>query len=149
MAAAAGALLVALVALHAAPVRALVLRHVAAAVRTSYGIDVRAGSLSYNVLTLSAELRGVELASVDTPSEPFAAADALGVTFGARILIGDVTLQRISLAAPSINIRRHDDGTDNLPRVSGAQSAGERVRAAADRHRRSRRLVSAARRSPR
>ena len=46
MVAAAGALLCALVALHAAPVRALVLGQVAAAVRTSYGIDVRAGSLS-------------------------------------------------------------------------------------------------------
>ena len=126
MVAAAGALLVALAAVHTAPVRALVLRRVAAVVRTSYGIDVRAGSLSYNVLTLSAELRGVELAFVDTPSEPFAAADALGVTFGARTLIGDVNLQRISLAAPRINIRRHDDGTDNLPRVSGAQSTGER-----------------------
>ena len=126
MVAAAGALLVALAAVHTAPVRAFVLRRVAEVVRTSYGIDVRAGSLSYNVLTLSAELRGVELAFVDTPSEPFAAADALGVTFGARTLIGDVNLQRISLAAPRINIRRHDDGTDNLPRVSGAQSTGER-----------------------
>ncbi len=126
MVAAAGALLLALAAVHTAPVRSFVLRRVAEVLRTSYGIDVRAGSLSYNVLTLSAELRGVELAFVDTPSEPFAAADALGVTFGARTLIGDVNLQRISLAAPRINIRRHDDGTDNLPRVSGAQSTGER-----------------------
>ena len=85
---------------------------------------MRAASLSYNVLTLSAELRGVELASVDTPSEPFAAADALGVTFGARIADWRRQLRRISLAAPRIDIRRHADGTDNLPRVSGAQSAG-------------------------
>ncbi len=125
MVAAAGALLLALAAVHAAPVRALVLRHVASVLRASYRIDVRAASLSYNVLTLSAELRGVELALVDTPSEPFAAADVLGVTFSARILIGDVNLQRISLVAPRIDIRRHDDGSDNLPRVSGAQSAGE------------------------
>ena len=124
MVAAAGALLLALAAVHAAPVRALVLRHVASVLRASYGIDVRAASLSYNVLTLSAELRGVELAFVDTPSEPFAAADVLGVTFSARILVGDVNLQRISLVAPRIDIRRHADGSDNLPRVSGAQSAG-------------------------
>ena len=110
--------------MHTAPVRALVLRRVAAVLRTSYGIDVRAGSFSYNVLTLSAELRGVELATVDTPSEPFAAADALGVTFGPRTLFGDVNLQRVSLAAPRIDIRRHEDGTDNLPRVSGGQSTG-------------------------
>src|SRR5688572_28196085 len=122
MVAAAGALLVALVAVHAAPVRALVLRRIAAAVRTSYGIDVRGRSLSYNLLTLSAELHGVELASVDTPSEPFAAADALGVTLSARTLMGDVTLGRLWVAAPRINIRRHADGTDNLPRVSGERS---------------------------
>jgi outer membrane protein insertion porin family len=125
VAAAAGALLVALVAVHAAPVRALVLRRVRAAVRTSSGIDLRAGSLFYNILTLSAELQRVELASVGTPTEPFATAEALGVTFGVRTLIGDITLRRISLAAPSINIRRYDDGTDNLPRVTGAQAAGE------------------------
>src|SRR5436190_17286010 len=115
MATAAGTLLLALVAVHAGPVRALVLRHLAAAIRTSYGIDLRARSLSYNALTLSAELHGVELASVDTPSEPFATADALGVTLGARTLMGDVTLQRMSLAAPRLDIRRHQDGTDNVP----------------------------------
>ena len=145
MAAAAGVLLIALAAVHTAPVRAFVLRRVVAAVRASYGIDVRAGSLSYNVLTLSAELRGVELASVDTPSEPFATADALGVTFGARTLIGGVKLRRVSLAAPRITITRHEDGTDNLPRVSGEVSDRKQLRAAADRRRRSRRLVSAAR----
>ena len=58
MATAAGTLLLALVAVHAGPVRALVLRHLAAAIRTSYGIDLRARSLSYNALTLSAELHG-------------------------------------------------------------------------------------------
>jgi outer membrane protein insertion porin family len=120
--AAAGVLLFALAVVHTAPVRALVLRRVVAVVRASYGIDVRAGSLSYNVLTLSADLQGAELASVDTPSEPFATADALGVTFGARTLIGDVKLRRVSLAAPRITITRHEDGTDNLPRVSGEQS---------------------------
>ena len=45
------------------------------------------------------------LASVDTPSEPFATADALGVTFGARTLIGDVQLRRVSLAAPRLTSR--------------------------------------------
>jgi outer membrane protein assembly factor BamA len=114
--------LLALATVHAAPVRALVLRRIAALVRTSYGIDVRAESLSYNLLTLSAELRAVELASVDAPAEPFASATALRLTFGVRTLIGDADLQRLSLAAPRIDIRRHGDGTDNLPRASGAPS---------------------------
>jgi len=123
--AAAGALLCALVAVHAAPVRALVLRRVVTAIHTSYGIDVRAGSLSYNLLTLSAELRGLQVASVDTPAEPFAAADAVGVTFGPRTLIGAVDLRRVSVVAPRIDIRRHADGTDNVPRATRASSTGD------------------------
>ncbi|HEX7282585.1 MAG TPA: translocation/assembly module TamB domain-containing protein, partial [Vicinamibacterales bacterium] len=124
IAAAAVMLLTALVALQTAPVREYVLRRVIEVVRASYGIEVRSGSLSYNVLTLSAQLRGVELASVDTPSAPFATADTLGVTFGARTLIGDVQLRRVSLVAPRISIARYEDGTDNLPRVSGGVSNG-------------------------
>ena len=68
------------------------------------------------------------LASVDTPSEPFATADALGVTFGARTLIGDVQLRRVSLAVPRVTITRHADGTDNVPRVSRARSGGHSFR---------------------
>ncbi len=128
MAAAAGVLLVALAVVHTAPVRALVLRRVVAAVRASYGIEARAGSFSYNVLTLSAELRDVALASVDTPSEPFATADALGVAFGPRTLIGDVQLRRVSLAVPRLTITRNADDTDNVPRVSRARSDGQSFR---------------------
>ena len=120
----AGALLLALLAAHAPSVRALVLRRVAEALRTSYGVDLRAGSLSYNLLTLSAELRGVQLSAVHSPAEPFATADALALSFGLRTLIGDVSVQRLSIASPRIDIRRRPDGTDNLPRASGGASHG-------------------------
>ena len=87
---AAGVMLLALVAAHAPSVRSLVLRHVVEGLRNSYGIDLRAASLSYNLLTLSAELREIQLAAADTPAEPFAAADALSLSFGVRTLIGFV-----------------------------------------------------------
>src|SRR5262245_4079527 len=117
----AGAILLALIAAHAPPARALVLRRVAETLHTSYGIDLRAGSLSYNLFTLSAELRRIQLAAVDAPNEPFGFADALAVSFGWRTLIGDVSVQRLSITSPRIDIRRHGDGTDNLPRVGGDQ----------------------------
>jgi outer membrane protein assembly factor BamA len=118
---AAGAMLLVLLAAHTLPGRALVLRRVVEALRTSYGIELSAESLSYNLLTLSAELRGIRVAAVHTPAEPFAAADALALSFGARTLFGDVAVTRLSIASPRIDIRRRGDGTDNLPRVSSGQ----------------------------
>jgi outer membrane protein assembly factor BamA/autotransporter translocation and assembly factor TamB len=123
----AGASLLVLLAAHAPPARALVLRRVVEALHTSYGIDLRAESLSYNLLTLSAELRGIRVAAVRTPAEPFAAADAVALSFGARTLIGDVSVKRLSIASPRIDIRRRGDGTDNLPRVTSAPANSARV----------------------
>jgi outer membrane protein assembly factor BamA len=118
----AGTILLALLAAHAPPARALVLRRVAEALRTSYGVDLRAKSLSYNLLTLSAELRGIQAATVQAPAEPFAAADAVAVSFGVRTLIGNISVKRLSITAPRVDIRRRADGTDNLPRQSGGSS---------------------------
>ena len=125
---AAAAILLALLAAHAPTVRARVLRRVVEAVRTSYGIDLRAGSLSYNLLTLSAELRGLQLAAVGTPNEPFAVADSLAISFEASTVIGNVGVRRLSIASPRIDVRRHGDGTDNLPRVGGGQSTSAGLR---------------------
>jgi len=131
---AAGATLLALLAAHAPPARALVLRRVVEAARSSLGIELHAESLSYNLLTLSTELRGIRLATSKTPDAPFAAADALAISFAARTLIGyvvsgfsrtDISVTRLSIASPRIQIQREADGSDNLPRVSsGASSAG-------------------------
>jgi outer membrane protein assembly factor BamA len=123
---AAGAILLALLAAHAQPIRALVLRRVVEAVRTSLGIELHAESLSYNLLTLSAELRGIQMASVDTPAEPFAGADALVISFSARTLIGDLSVKRVSITSPRIDIRREGNGRDNLPRIRGDRSNGTR-----------------------
>ena len=65
-------------------VRALVLRRVVEAARSSLGIELHAESLSYNLLTLSTELRGIRLAALDTPAVPFATADTLAISFGAQ-----------------------------------------------------------------
>src|SRR4029453_18734090 len=87
---AAAGVLLALLAVHAPPARALVLRRVVEAARSSFGIELNAESLSYNLLTLSAALQGVQLATSQTPDAPFAAADALAISFGPRTLIGYV-----------------------------------------------------------
>ncbi len=121
-AAAVGAILLALLAAHAPSVRALVLQRAVEALRASYGIDLRAGSLSYNLPTLSAELHDVRLAAVGTPAQPFATADRIAVSFGLRTLTGDVSLQRVSITGPRIDVRREGDGTDNLPRATGDRS---------------------------
>jgi hypothetical protein len=122
----AGAILIALLAAHAQPARALVLRRVVEAARSSLGIELHAESLSYSLLTLSTELRGIQLATVETPAAPFAAADALAIEFGARTLLGDISVTRLSVESPRIHIRREADGSDNLPRVSNDASPGAR-----------------------
>jgi outer membrane protein insertion porin family len=116
------AILLALLGAHAPSVRALVLRQAVEAARASYGIDLHAESLSYNLLTLSAELRGLRLAAVGTPAQPFAATDRLAVSFGLRTLIGNVSLQQVSITSPRIDVRRQGDGTDNLPRGTSDRS---------------------------
>jgi outer membrane protein assembly factor BamA/autotransporter translocation and assembly factor TamB len=122
----AGTILLAFLAAHTPSARSVVLRRVAEALRTSYGVDLRARSLSYNLLTLSTELRGVQLSAVHSPAEPFAAADAVALSFGPRTLIGEVSVKRLSIASPRIDIRRRADGTGNLPRAGrGAASSGD------------------------
>ncbi len=116
------AIVLALLGAHAPSVRAVVLRHAAEALRTSYGIDLHAESLSYNLLALSAEFRGLRLAAVGTPEQPFAVTDRLAMSFGLRTLIGNVSLQRVSITSPRIDVRRQGDGTDNLPRRTSDQS---------------------------
>ncbi len=118
-------MLLAVLAAHASPVRALVLRRAASQIRTSFGIDIATQSFSYNLLTLSAELRGVQLAAVDAPAQPFAAADALSLSFAPRTLLGDIEVKRLSITSPRIDIRRLADGTDNLPSVNRSPSNGE------------------------
>lgn len=123
----AAGILLALFAAHAQPVRALVLRRVVDGARRSLGVELHAASLSYNLLTFSAELRGIQLAIPQKPAEPFAAADALAISFGARTLIGyvasgfrrsDISVTRLAITAPRITIRREADGSDNLPRAT-------------------------------
>ncbi|HSC28398.1 MAG TPA: translocation/assembly module TamB domain-containing protein [Vicinamibacterales bacterium] len=80
---------------------------------------MRASSLTYNLLTLSAELRDVELAAIDTADEPFGSAGRVGAAFGARTLLGQPDLQRLSLTSPRISIRHRGGGSDNLPAFGG------------------------------
>ena len=118
---------VVLVAAHTAPVRALVLRHLIAELRSSARLDLQASRLSYSLLTLSASLENVRLAAVDTPSQPLATAERIGLTLGPRALRGEVDVRRLELSSPAVTIRRSVDGSSNLPRF-GTSSAGGPLR---------------------
>ncbi len=121
----AGLLLIAIGAAHTVPVRGLVLRYVSATLRTSAGIELRASSLTYNLFTLSADLRDVELAAISARDTPFGSAAAIHVTLGAKALLGQLDLRRVSIASPKIVIRQRTDGTFNLPEFGdGAQGDG-------------------------
>ena len=125
-AAIAGLALLAIAAAHTAPVRSLALQHISAALRTSAGIELRAASLTYNLFTLSAELRDVELAATDTPGEPFAFATAVGVRFGIGVLGGRPDIRGLSLTSPRVVVREIGNGAYNLPHIR-SNSNGDAV----------------------
>lgn len=79
----------------------------------------RAASLTYNVLTLSAELRDVSVAAADTPDEPLGAAASIGVGFGGGALLFRPDVRQLSLTSPRVAIRESPDGSDNLPSIGG------------------------------
>ncbi len=120
----AGILVLAIVVAHTAPVRGLVLRRVAAVLRTSAAVELRAASLSYNVFTLSAELRDVELAATHTPDEPFGSAAAIGVRFGSGIFRGQLDIRRLSLTSPRVVVHETEVGTGNLPNIPSDSNRG-------------------------
>ncbi|HXR44809.1 MAG TPA: hypothetical protein VN759_08385, partial [Pseudolysinimonas sp.] len=97
--------------------RSVVLQHIGAALRTSAGIELRAASLTYNLLTLRAELRGVEMAATDTPAEPFGFADAVSVRFGIGVLRGRPDIRGLSLTSPRVVVREIRNGDYNLPHI--------------------------------
>lgn len=116
-------LVVLLVVVHLPPVRALVFRQVAGALRTGLDLDLQAASLHYNLLTLRAELRDVRLAAVRTPDAPFLEAQAVTARFGPSTLIGVPDIRAVGLREPIVSIR-DDEAGGNLPAFGGSADGG-------------------------
>jgi outer membrane protein assembly factor BamA/autotransporter translocation and assembly factor TamB len=117
----AGLVVLGLAVVHLPPIRSRVLDRGRAYAEREFGVALRASSLRYNLLKRSIEFRDLSVASA-SGGEPVLEADRLGVVLGPGLLLGRITVTRISLDRPRLTLVRNADGTVNLP----ASRNGER-----------------------
>lgn len=110
--------------LHLRPARTFALRRVVEIARSS-GIDVTAGDLSYNLLTLDIRLHRVSLKAVGI-ADPFLTADSLRVDLPSAVLRGRLGLEAVEADGLAVTIVRQPDGTLNLPTSSGEGGGTDR-----------------------
>lgn len=116
-------LVVALLALHAPPVRRAVLRYAVGTLEEQYRLRIDAGSLDYNLATLSLSLSGLRVAANHTPDMPFFEADRVAVQVARSTFGGPVAFDDIAVTSGRLRIVRTTSGT-NLPLLDDA-GAGE------------------------
>jgi len=114
--------------LHSTRVRARALTWLATYLEQRYAVSARASRLEFNLLTLRAELRDVEVADRQRMEDPFLSAQAIGIDLPWSMLWNGVsTIDYLELENLRIQLVRAGDGTWNLP----APPARERVDAPA------------------
>ncbi len=99
--------------LHTPPGRTLV-RSAAASWLRSQGIDFSVERITYNLLTLTVDLRGVRMRAIHADT-PFLVADRIQADVPWSILGGEIHVDGIALTRPVVHIVRAADGTLNLP----------------------------------
>jgi outer membrane protein insertion porin family len=103
-------------ALHLPPVRAFVLGKAEAYLRASFGVELAAKSLRYNLLTLSVSLRDVSLSSVGPGHPPFLTAARIRVRIPLALVLGrEVRIKDLEIDGPRVEIVFAEDGASNLP----------------------------------
>ena len=105
---------------HLPFVRVLVLQWARAQLRESFGIVGDAGTLRYNLFSLSMELSDVTLGVQG--ERPFLQADSVQIALSRQALRGVVELERLTVSRPRLVIVRHSSGTTNLP-IGGTGSS--------------------------
>lgn len=99
--------------LHTPPGRALARTAVVSWLQ-SQGIAVSIERLTYNLLTLTVDLRGVRMRAAQAET-PFLTADRIEADVPWSMLGGDIHIETIALTRPVVRIVRQADGTLNLP----------------------------------
>jgi outer membrane protein assembly factor BamA/autotransporter translocation and assembly factor TamB len=116
-------LLVAIAALHTAPVRAQILSMLLARLART-GIVAQAENLDYNLLTLDIRLRRVTLATAAAPSDPFLVAEEVHAVPSWSVLLGRIDVKLVEIIRPRVVLRRSATGQANWPTAGGQASTG-------------------------
>jgi outer membrane protein assembly factor BamA/autotransporter translocation and assembly factor TamB len=109
--------LVAVAILHSPPVRNRLLATVIARLEQA-GYVVGVDGIGYNLLTLTADLSGVSIATTTARSKPFFAANAIHASLPWRSLFGSFVFDRVDLTAPRVTLVRDAEGHVNWPASS-------------------------------
>ncbi|MCE3286040.1 MAG: hypothetical protein K0R70_2296, partial [Steroidobacteraceae bacterium] len=120
-------LVVAVLALHAPPVRRAVLRYAVTTLEEQYRLRIDADRLDYNVAQLSLALTGLRVAANHTPDMPFFEAGRVSLRVARSAVGGPLAFDGVDVDAGRLRIVRTTSGT-NLPLLEGAGGDPEPLR---------------------
>jgi hypothetical protein len=83
------------------------------------GVRLEAARLDYNLLTLTAGVTDLTVASVTSPGVPFFEAARVDVTFDGAVLGGELRFAEIAVVGGRVAVVQAVDGTTNLPEAGG------------------------------
>ncbi len=118
-------LVLALLALHTAPARNVVLRRAVLFLADRFDLALNAENLHYNLVTRRLSLSRVTLAATHAPRDPFLVADLIEVTVPPAVFFGTFSFDRIRIENARLAIHRSADGSSNLP--SGNSSGDDGI----------------------
>jgi outer membrane protein assembly factor BamA/autotransporter translocation and assembly factor TamB len=116
--------LISLAVLHAAPVRARLLAWIASRLEPS-GIAFHADRLDYDLTRLDVRIRGLTLASLAAPAEPFLRAEEVHAVLGWAVLLGRIDVDVLELVHPRVTLVRTAGTAGNWPSDSQAGRVGQ------------------------
>ena len=97
----------------------------------AWGVVGRAEQVRFNPFTLTLEVRGLQLAALLTPDEPFLTVEKAVVDVPWSILLGRPSVESIDIESPVFSFRRSPVGFSNLPvlgnNTSSSSSDSDRV----------------------
>ncbi|MGE3276520.1 MAG: translocation/assembly module TamB domain-containing protein [Vicinamibacterales bacterium] len=111
-----------LLVLHLPVVRSRIFDRAQRELESRFGLDLQAGSFSYNLLTLGVTLRDVRLGAESLPDQPFLEADLVEAHFPWSVVTGRFVISGITVANGHLTFVRDEEGRLNLPRREGPES---------------------------
>ena len=112
-------LVVAVLAIHAPPVRRAVLRYAVATLEEQYRLRIDVDRLDYNLARLSVTLSGVSVAANHTPDMPFFGAARVAARVSRSALGGPLAFDDLLIEGGRLRVVRTTSGT-NLPLLDDA-----------------------------
>ncbi len=113
-------MVLALAVLHLPPVQQRALSWVTAWLAREAGLSLQTSDFRYNLLTATASLADVQLATAGREERPFLTARRITVDLSAAVYVGRVMISDIAIDRPRVSLSTDAQGVSNLPDSDGA-----------------------------